>query len=572
MKAKTILVVLLVLIVLFFSAMPLCSAWTLVSTNYNISISNINFGCYDKHSASYNIDYSLVDQYVGWNNTNNFNVTFGFYGAVNYTGYSVGGPFDISIDAPASVTASSTATATVQLTNQNPDFGEDVLVSYWITNTGGSTVASGSKTVYVGALSTATTSVSLTAPSSAGNCVYHAMVTWSTTYTATATDSFTVTAAPAAGEEPPGGGGGTPRVPVLRIIDYPDSIIMGQDDFEYFIVKVKNIGEKKATETFLRILNLSQQCFVSVVPESAEIEPNSTANYVFELRTREDAEPGAYDFTVRAVSGSVSHEVDSVLNIVRVIPDMVRIKDVQVIPDVLQANHTGTVHVLVRSNKTTSTNVTVELLIPYTWKIEENNITKSVGPGEETAFNFTVLPETEGTFEFIVSMTYDGKKESRAVAVAVEFIREEEQLFLDMITLIISLIITVFLFGLVLIVLLCRTSDTKSQLKKIEERESKVAAEIAKLRKLTKKTSKKGYAKVKAEMKKELQKERKIHRLHMKRGEEKLSDLKTELNRELKKLKEEKLNLKKQIDSSRKSSMNKIEKLKKKIAKIRKKK
>lgn len=195
--------------VLFLLIIPACDAFILNGTNYQVPISNMDFAAYNEHSANFNVDYSLVDQYVGWNNTNNYNTTFGFYGAVNFSGYSVGGPFDISIDATSPVTASSSAAASVQLINQNPFFGEDALLEYWVEDQLGNIINTGTGlTIFVGSLTTVTRAVSLTAPSSAGTYVYHARVTWSTTYTAAAYDTFVVTSAPGGGEEGGGGGGG----------------------------------------------------------------------------------------------------------------------------------------------------------------------------------------------------------------------------------------------------------------------------------------------------------------------------------------------------------------------------
>ncbi len=404
---------------LFLSAIPLCSAWAGNSTNYNIIISNADYAAYDGHSANYNIDFSLAGQYVGWNDSKNYNTTYGFYGAVNYTGYSVGGPFDISIDAPTSVTASTTTTATVQLTNQNPDFGEDSYLEYWIEDMSGNTKSSGSKTVYVGSLSTVQTTVSLTAPGSAGVYVYYARVTWSTIYTAMASESFTVTAAPGGGEEEPGGGGG--KVPVLRITQYPTNMTVKQGDFRDVVIEISNIGTATAKNTVLLIQNISQYWF-SIEPQSIDIEANENESFAVRFNIPSDAKTGAYDFIIKAMSGSVKREVESTLNVITTIPDEVVITDIRAFmaEQNLQANKTGKVQVVVRNNGQENTNITVQLTVPDAWETGSTIITKTVPADEDAIFEFTVVPDREGTFELILSISYGSEEKTRMVAVVVE--------------------------------------------------------------------------------------------------------------------------------------------------------
>jgi len=454
----------LVLILLFFSTTPLCSAFTGNGSVYEIPISNMNYACYDGHGDDYNMDFSLVDQFVGTNNTDKYNTTYGFYGAVNYTGYSVGGPFDISIDAPASVTAFTATSATVQLTNQNPDFGEDSYLEYWIENAAGTTVTSGAKTVYVGSLSTVRTTVSLTAPGSAGTYYYYARVTWSTSYTASAYDTFTVTTV-AGGEEPPGGGG-TPRVTILDITEYPTNIILAQDDFAYYTIEVSNKGNKKAEDTFLHLINLGQYCMYSVVPESMDIEPYSNGTFSLKIDVPEDAETGAHEFSIKAMSGSVEDEVSSILNIIMVQPEHeIKITNMKTVPDVLSVDEAGKIQVFVENEMEKNTSVTMSISLPDVIELDTNSITKVLEADKEDLFEFLVIPKQAGTFEVTVEMSYDGKTKSKMIPVVCLISEEEEY---SNALLIVTIVLVCVMFLLIAIVVFHYSDIIKNLEKKLK--------------------------------------------------------------------------------------------------------
>jgi hypothetical protein len=416
MKKALVITIVLAL----FSALPVCSAWVGGSDNYNITISNVNYGAYDGSSDNYNIDFSLVDQFVGQNDTLNLNTTYGFYGGINYTGYSVGGPFDISIDAPASVVALATATASVDLVNQNPDFGEDALLEYWITDLSDNTLSSGSKTLFVGALSTVTTSVSLTAPSSAGNYIYHARVTWSITYTASASDSFAVTAAPSEPTPGPGPGGDGTRRAILDITQYPSNFTIEQDSFAYHVVEVTNIGNGNASNTVLILEGIGQYAWSIISPERVDIAPDETARYSLKIGVPDDTVVGQYNFTITALSGSITDDVNSTLNVIAVLPRDLRITDVTTFPETPKVGMMGKVRVFVENTGSHPTDLTMNLSVPNTWELQDEQLSGTLDIGEEGVFEFTFLPYQSGTFEVVVTINYDNSTITKMIAVVVE--------------------------------------------------------------------------------------------------------------------------------------------------------
>ena len=413
----------------FIIALPLCSAFTGTSASYNMNISNINYAAYDGHSNNYNIDFSLVEQYVGSNETVNYNVSYGFYKGVDYTGYSVGGPCDISIDAPATVTVSTTATATVELTNQNPDFGEDAILDYWITNSSGDTLISGSKTVYVGALSTVETSVSLTAPSATGSYNYRARVTWSSTYIATSHDGFSVTeAATGDGSGDDGGGEGSGAISgiSLRITEYPKTMTVEQEGFTQGMIEVSNHGADNATGTFLVVQGLNEYCWISVNPESINIEEGKNESFILKIKPKSGALPGSYYFTIKAISGSIETSAESTLQIIESVAREISIKDITTQPDKFILNESGKLQIIVQNTGDESINVSIRLSVPESVEIEEANITKHIAAGVQEVFEFSLLPKKTGIYEVNVIMSYESREVIRSALVAVESPKAEE--------------------------------------------------------------------------------------------------------------------------------------------------
>ena len=128
--------------------------------------------------------------------------------SISIPGY--GGPFDIEVDAPASIAPSTLITADIDLINMNLDVSKDVIVNYWITDTNNNTILGleGQKTVLANSLETTSTTGSLTSPSSPGTYRFWAKVTWVTGMTADAFDSFVVATADTGGGGSDGGSSG----------------------------------------------------------------------------------------------------------------------------------------------------------------------------------------------------------------------------------------------------------------------------------------------------------------------------------------------------------------------------
>jgi len=127
---------------------------------------------------------------------------------ISIPGY--GGPYDVVITSlPSSVTTGSTITGQIEIINQNTEVAEDRVLTTWIEDSNGNIVDIDIRTVYIGMNQSASTSVTLTAPSSAGTYQLISELVWPTA-TASATKSFSVVMPPVeeAPEEKAAGSGG----------------------------------------------------------------------------------------------------------------------------------------------------------------------------------------------------------------------------------------------------------------------------------------------------------------------------------------------------------------------------
>ena len=239
---------------------------------------------------------------------------------------------------------------------------------------------------------------------------------------------------------------------------------MQQDDLAYFVVEISNTGTARASDTLLQVKNLSQCCFSSVEPDNIDIEKGENETFALRLSTLPDVATGSYNFSLKAISGSVIDEVNSTLNIIAAVPAEIKITDVQ--PERLIANTSGKFWVFVNNTGTESTDVNMHLSVPDTWEIANDTITKTIDAGEQEIFEFGVLPKKPGTFELIISMSYDDKIETKFIAIVVERYITEEEYGLELILLIISLMVIAILIATGVVLLRRSTRKTKRRRKK----------------------------------------------------------------------------------------------------------
>jgi len=183
---------------------------TLLDSDLNLnSLISLN------RTQSYNSSSSLIVQKAASNTEKLFVKSTATVNSITYESNQInvqipgyGGPADTIVYAPASVSASSSFDSIIQIINQNSDIGQNFVLDYWITSNDEITnYTSGQSTIYVGASSSQNTTVTLTAPSSAGAYKLRA----SASYTGgpdIAFDSFEVVSDATSGTSSEGGSSG----------------------------------------------------------------------------------------------------------------------------------------------------------------------------------------------------------------------------------------------------------------------------------------------------------------------------------------------------------------------------
>jgi sporulation protein YlmC with PRC-barrel domain len=204
------------------------------SVNYTVSINVINSGGVDLSSISlidsdlgltftinlnrtqnYSYTSSVVVDKAASNSNKLFVKTSATVNSITYQSNQIqvripgyGGPADAIVNAPASISASSSFSTIISVENKNADVGQDFTIDYWITNAKNDDInySSGQQTIYVAASGSSDLTAVLTSPSTAGNYRFKALVSWAGG-TATAYDSFLV-ASMGTGDGDEGGGSG----------------------------------------------------------------------------------------------------------------------------------------------------------------------------------------------------------------------------------------------------------------------------------------------------------------------------------------------------------------------------
>jgi sporulation protein YlmC with PRC-barrel domain len=202
------------------------------SVNYTLSIEVVNSGGVDltsitlidtdldintlinlNRTQSYTQSNSTIVQKAASNTEKTFVKASATINSITYQSNQInvaipgyGGPADTIVYAPASVSTSTSFDTIITVENQNEDIGQDFTVDYWITSVDELTnYTAGQQTIYVGASNSTNLTATLTSPSSAGTYRYKAHTSW-VGGTATAFDSFTVTASSSGSGTSSGGG------------------------------------------------------------------------------------------------------------------------------------------------------------------------------------------------------------------------------------------------------------------------------------------------------------------------------------------------------------------------------
>ncbi|MBU0929601.1 MAG: PRC-barrel domain-containing protein [Nanoarchaeota archaeon] len=298
-------------------------------------------------SQDYNYSGSLIISKAQSNTEHAFSIASASVNFETYTSNKInvlipgfgGGPNDVKVYAPSSVTASTNFDTVINITNINPDIGQDFTITYWITNDAETlNYTSSGETMYIAATQVNSTTVTLQSPNSAGTYRFRALVTGSgVTTPATSFDAFDVTSA-GAGAGAGGSGSGiteTPKVTVpeeqpliigkavkellfdtnLRILDKYKEVNAG--DIITAEITIYNVGEneeKRDTLVTYFIKDLDGKILSS---ESETIAINTKTNFVKEIYIPRNLKPGEYIFEVEIKYNSLVSKSSSRFNIIK---------------------------------------------------------------------------------------------------------------------------------------------------------------------------------------------------------------------------------------------------------------
>jgi len=290
-----------------------------------------------------------------------------------------GGPADVSVSVPSSVTVGETITGNITITNVNPDIGQDFTVDYMITSLdGSSTYSSGQKTVYVGASSTNSTLGPLTAPNQAGTYKYKTMVYW-IGGNASASASFTV-------EEEAAPTLPTPSVVsivgkgVLEISEYPDEMIVEQGGVEFYSLLVKNIGTASLHNIKITLDGIPQDWYTTLPEEVEKIYAKDEQDFILKVKLLPDVESGIYSILINATANENSTQVASRLKVVSIVVEALRVFDIQIATlDKLYKNEEGNISVFIENLVNENITATASLILPEGISTEDGYVIKTIG-------------------------------------------------------------------------------------------------------------------------------------------------------------------------------------------------
>jgi len=332
-----------------------------------------------------------------------------------------GGPADVSVSVPSSVSVGGTIVGNITITNMNPDIGQDFTVDYFITSLDEATnYSSGQKTIYVGASSTNSTLGSLSVPGQAGTYDYKAVVSWIGD-SASASATFTATeAAPTIAPTGPTGGAMRLGKGEIKISEYPE-ITIEQGSVEFYSITVENNGTASVHNVELTLEGISREWY-SLIPERVDdLLKGKSQVFILKITTPLDAEPKFYPVDIKASCDegldliSISFEV-----VPRAVEEPFRIVDIQVLTQKLLLNEKGTLMILVENVGDEDLNVVASLTLPEGWFIDEKEVTKVIPQKTESILRFNITPIETGAHRLVLNGNYNGKEFSKEISVYVE--------------------------------------------------------------------------------------------------------------------------------------------------------
>ncbi|MBU0635645.1 hypothetical protein KKE06_01335 [Candidatus Micrarchaeota archaeon] len=219
--------------------------------------------------------------------------------------------------------------------------------------------------------------------------------------TSAASRQFSVTAASQPDSGSPGGGfSQTPltgfvslpsETGEILITEFPSEMVVRKGDFEFFLVKIKNLGPGNLNDLALRIDDLFLDWY-QIEQDKTKLVPNEEASFIVKIMVPREAELKDHLVQLKVSSQEDSKEVQSVLRVLE--PSLAEIGFSEVRISRMMIEDQGTIEVILTNQGLEDINLTVSLLAPLDWRIQQE------------AFDVILLAGQRKKVTFLVNTSY----------------------------------------------------------------------------------------------------------------------------------------------------------------------
>jgi hypothetical protein len=217
-----------------------------------------------KNSQSYTYNFTQTSAFA------NSQFFYSNQPSIQIPGY--GGPYDVVITSlPGSVNAGSSITGVVEAINMNTEVSEDRTLTTWIEDSNHTVLALDVRTIFIGRNQSATATITLTAPSTAGTYYFVSKLTWPTA-DANATKAFTVLAVqPPTPTPAPGAGGGAEVVNITNVTIIQPIAVIPNDIIQDLITLINAVREieKKPMDEQMQLLEEDIEDYIVKAEDAA---------------------------------------------------------------------------------------------------------------------------------------------------------------------------------------------------------------------------------------------------------------------------------------------------------------
>jgi len=173
----------------------------------------------------------------------------------------------------------------------------------------------------------------------------------------------------------------------ISITEFPSEMVVKQGGFEFFLVKVKNIGKGNLTDLKLGVDGLFLDWY-SVEQDKTVLAPNEEASFVIKTMVPLNAELKDHLVKFKVSSNEDSKEAESVLRVLEKPLDEIRFVDVSI--SRMMVKDSGEIDITLFNNSLKDLNLNISLLTPLDWQIEKKEFDLLLKAGQQRKIKFKV--------------------------------------------------------------------------------------------------------------------------------------------------------------------------------------